>query len=158
MKYVAKKDHQKPCDYCGHPILIGDRCKKWCWTNEEWEGPGARGPYGGICRAHMSCEKIARREHLGEDRFNTGCLFEGADEDRYNNRDGENPTALADEAFTALMAAREAEPTPQWRLRRAVVLLEQCLPILQPDAPLRHYKNDAVRDEVRKFLEKAISK
>lgn len=40
----------------------------------------------------------------------------------------------------------------QCDLDQAIHLLKAALPILQPDAPCRWYKNDKVRDDIRKFL------
>lgn len=42
----------------------------------------------------------------------------------------------------------------QEELSSALELLKAALPILIPDAPLRWYKNDKVRDDIRRFLKK----
>ena len=39
-------------------------------------------------------------------------------------------------------------------LEEAIGLLKEALPLIPPDAPLRWYKNDAVRNKIRKFIKK----
>ena len=38
-------------------------------------------------------------------------------------------------------------------LEEAISLLEEALPLIPKDAPLRWYKNDCLRDRIKKFIE-----
>lgn len=100
MKYIARKRHSKPCDLCEEPIIVGDRVKSWCWTSED--GPG-NGTYGGICRVHATCDKIASDESIYDEHLSS---FEATDEDQHQNGGEENKTRLVDMAAKSLAEDR----------------------------------------------------
>lgn len=71
--YIARRVHTRPCDLCGEPILIGQKCLRWVWFDDT--------PLN--VRVHVECQDEAVRFKWYDDPDGWGPRFPLREERMY---------------------------------------------------------------------------